>query len=100
MNQYIIIEHLSLLESMNAIISRNGIGELIVVLSKRSINPTVPFIITTSVFQQWKARDSRVVIADLPYERLNTLFSLNLKIQQDESLKVIQHFDEIEFSEE
>jgi hypothetical protein len=100
MNQYMINDHLSLFESMNAIISRNGIGELIVVISKRSIKPTVPFIITTSVFQQWKARDSRVVIADLPYERLNTIISLNLKIHQDEPLKVIQHFDEIEFSEE
>jgi hypothetical protein len=100
MNQHIINEHKLLLESMNAIVSRNGIGELIVVMSKRSIKPTVPFIITTSVFQQWKARDDRVVIADLPYERLNILISLNLKIHQVEPLKVIQHFDEIEFSEE
>jgi hypothetical protein len=99
MNQHIINEHKSLLESMNAIVSRNGIGELIVVVSKRSIKPTVPFIITTSVFQQWKARDSRVAIADLPYEQLNTVIPLNL-IQQDEPLKVIQHFDEIEFTEE
>jgi hypothetical protein len=97
MNQHIINEHKSLLESMNAIVSRNGIGELIVVVSKRSIKPTVPFIITTSVFQQWKARDSRVAIADLPYEQLN--IPLNL-VHQDEPLKVIQHFDEIEFSEE
>jgi hypothetical protein len=99
MNQHIINEHKSLLESMNAIVCRNGIGELIVVMSKRSLKPTVPFIITTSVFQQWKTRDSRVTIADLPYEQLNTVFPL-IFIHQDEPLKVIQHFDEIEFTEE
>jgi len=100
MNQHIINEYNILLESMNAIVSRNGIGELIVVVSKRSIKPTVPFIITSSVFQQWKARDSRVAITDLPYEQLITVISLNLKNHQDEPMKVIQHFDEIQFSEE
>jgi hypothetical protein len=85
---------------MNAIVSRNGIGELIVVASKRSIKPAVPFIITTSVFQQWNARDSRVAIADLPYEQLITVIPLNLKIHQEEPLKVIKHFDEIDFSVE
>jgi hypothetical protein len=100
MNQHIINEHKLQLESMNAIVTRNGIGELIVVVSKRSLKPTVPFIITTSVFQQWKARDSRVVIADLPYEQLSTVIPLNFKINQDEQLKVIRVFDEIKFSEE
>jgi hypothetical protein len=35
MNQHIINEHKSQLESMNAIVARNEIGELIVVVSKR-----------------------------------------------------------------
>jgi hypothetical protein len=99
MNQRIVDEHRVLFDKMNAIVARNEIGELIVVRSRRTIKPIIPFIISISVFQQWKARDNKVVIADLPFEQLNTDIPLNIKIRKDEPLTVIQSFDELEFSE-
>jgi hypothetical protein len=100
MNQRIVDEHRVLFDKMNAIVARNEIGELIVVRSRRTIKPIIPFIISISVFQEWKARDNKVVIADLPFEQLNTGIPFNFKIREDELLIVIQSFDELEFLEE
>jgi hypothetical protein len=98
-DKQIIENHRVLLDSMNVIVARNKIGDLIVVSSKRSIKPTTPFIISSSVFQHWKARDSKAVIVDLPYEELIKAFSLYLADNQNEPLVFITDFSEIEFTE-
>jgi hypothetical protein len=95
----LIENHRALLESMNVTVARNNMGDLIVVSSKRSTNPTAPFIISSDVFQQWKARDSKVVIVDLPYEELITVIPLYLTDNQNEPLIVVSDFIEIEFTE-
>lgn len=83
---------------MNVIVARKKIGDLIVVKSKRTTKPTTPFIISSSVFQQWKTRDSKVVIVDLPYEELIKVIPLNAT-NQNEPLVVISDFSQIEFTE-
>jgi hypothetical protein len=98
-DKHIIENHKVLLDTMNVVVARNKIGELIVVKSKRSTKPTTPFIISIAVFQQWKTRDSRTVIVDLPYEELITVIPLYLTDNQSEPLAVVSDFSEIEFSE-
>jgi hypothetical protein len=98
-DKYIIENHRVLLNTMNVIVARNKIGDLIVVSSKRSTKPITPFIISSNVFQQWKARDSKAVIVDLPYEELITVIPLNLSVNQNEPLIVVSDFSEIEFTE-
>jgi hypothetical protein len=98
-DKHIIVNHRVLLDTMNILVARNKIGELIVVSSKRSTKPTTPFIISSAVFQQWKARDSKAVIMDLPYEELITVIPLNLTVNQNEPLVVVSDFSEIEFTE-
>jgi hypothetical protein len=98
-DKQIIENHRVLFKTMNVIVARNKIGDLIVVSSKRSTKPTVPFIISSAVFQKWKARDSKAVIVDLPYEELIAVIPLYLTNNQNEPLVVVNDFSEIEFTE-
>jgi hypothetical protein len=98
-DKHIIENNRVLFETMNVIVARNKIDDLIVVSSKRSTKPTVPFIISSVVFQQWKARDIKAAIVDLPYEELITVIPLYLTDNQNEPLVVVSDFSEIEFTE-
>jgi hypothetical protein len=98
--KHIIENHRVLLDTMNVIVARNKIGDLIVLSSKRSTKPSTPFIISSAVFQQWKERDSKAVIVDLPYEELNTVIPLYLSDNQNEPLVVVGDFCAIEFTAE
>jgi sulfur relay (sulfurtransferase) DsrF/TusC family protein len=98
-DKQIIKNHKELFDTMNVIVARNKIGYLIVVSSKRSTKPNVPFIISSAVFQQWKARDSKAIIVDLPYEELIKVIPLYFIDNQNEPLVIVKDFSEIEFTE-
>lgn len=83
-------KHLKLVNQNNVVIAMDN-GRYIVVHSKRSVSPLLPFEITEDVLSQWKQRDSRIVITDTPYKELFAAI-----ISQH---KLVGDFNEIEFSE-
>jgi hypothetical protein len=79
----------------NAVIANDG-DRYIVVHSKRTLKPLLPFEITKEVYEHWKKRDNRVGFTDTPYQQL--LAPTISTIQQDWVL--ITDFNEIQFTEE
>jgi hypothetical protein len=79
----------------NAVVARDG-DRYIVVHSKRTLKPLVPFEITNEVYEHWKKRDNRVGFTDTPFQQL--LAPALSTIQHDWVL--ITDFDEIQFTEE
>jgi hypothetical protein len=78
----------------NAVVARDG-DRYIVVHSKRTLKPLLPFAITKEVYEQWNKRDSRVGFTDTPYEQL---IDPATSIQRD--CVLITDFNEIQFTEE
>ncbi|MEK3915204.1 hypothetical protein [Paenibacillus sp. FSL H7-0331] len=85
--------HLQLVYKNNVVIARDG-NKLIVVHSKRSIKPLLPFEITKQVYEQWRKRDSRMDFTDTPY---NELFTSSVIAQTE--LECVLDFNKIEFIE-
>jgi hypothetical protein len=85
--------HLQLVYKNNVVIARDG-DKLIVVHSKRSIKPQLPFEITQQVYEHWRKRDSRMDFTDTPY---NQLFASNVIAQTE--LECVVDFNKIEFIE-
>ncbi|NEW04913.1 hypothetical protein GK047_02630 [Paenibacillus sp. SYP-B3998] len=84
--------HLKMIYRNNVVIAKDG-DRLIVVHSKRTIKPLLPFEITKEVFEQWNRRDSRIDITYTPYKELFD----GIGGQRD--LIIITNFDDIEFKE-
>jgi S-adenosylmethionine:diacylglycerol 3-amino-3-carboxypropyl transferase len=87
-------KHLQMIYKNNAVVAKDE-ERLIVVHSKRTKKPLLPFEITKEVYEQWNKRDNRVVFTDTPY---NELFTWKVSGQQD--LVLITDFNEIEFIED
>ncbi|TDF95085.1 hypothetical protein [Paenibacillus piri] len=87
-------KHLQMIYKNNVVIAKDG-DRIIVVHSKRSVKPLVPFEITQEVLDQWKKRDSRVAETVTPYKEL---FASSVNSIND--LIVVSDFNEIEFSED
>jgi hypothetical protein len=79
----------------NAVVARDG-DRYLVVHSKRTLKPLLPFEITKEVYEQWNKRDNRVGFTDTPYQQLFT--PTVTEFQHDWVL--ITDFNEIEFTEE
>jgi hypothetical protein len=79
----------------NAVVARDG-DRFIVVHSKRTLKPLLPFEITKEVYEHWKKRDNRVGFTDTPFQQL--VASTGSTIQHDWVL--ITDFNEIQFTEE
>ncbi|MEK3917294.1 hypothetical protein [Paenibacillus sp. FSL H7-0331] len=87
-------KHLQMVYKNNVVIARKG-NKIIVVHSKRSIKPLLPFEISNEVLDQWKRRDTRIAETATPY---NELFPLS--VNQDKELFLVTDFNEIEFIED
>jgi hypothetical protein len=81
-------KHLKLVYKNNVVIAKDE-DRFIVVHSKRTVKPLLPFEITQEVYDHWRLRDSRIGITDTPYK--------DLFAQTD--LVVVSDFNEIEFIE-
>jgi hypothetical protein len=71
-------------------------AKIIVVHSKRSVRPLIPFEISKEVFDKWKQRDSRISVTNTPFKEL---FGSNVN-GASSKLEYIVDFNIIEFSEE
>jgi hypothetical protein len=80
----------------NAVVARDG-DRYIVVHSKRTLKPLLPFEITKEVYEHWKKRDNRVGFTDTPFQQLPAPITIS-PIQHDWVL--ITDFNEIQFTEE
>ncbi|CAG7610501.1 hypothetical protein PAESOLCIP111_01249 [Paenibacillus solanacearum] len=87
-------KHLKMVYRNNVIVARDG-EKIIVVHSKRSIKPLLPFEISQQVFEQWKRRDDRIAVTETPYKEL---FAIEVH-RSDTALVCVTDFNEIEFSE-
>ncbi|MCR8631956.1 hypothetical protein [Paenibacillus radicis (ex Xue et al. 2023)] len=88
-------KHLQMLYKNNVVVSMDG-DRIIVVHSKRSLKPLVPFEVSKQVYGQWKQRDNRIEVTDKP---LKELFDVDI-LGTNNQLTHITDFNEIEFSEE
>jgi hypothetical protein len=86
--------HLHLINKHNAVVAKDG-ERLIVVHSRRTLKPLLPFEITKEVYGQWNKRDNRVGFTDTPYQELfgNTVMDRHVLVR-------VTDFNEIEFSED
>lgn len=85
-------KHLKMVEQNNVVIAMDN-GRYMVVHSKRTVKPLLPFEITEEVFNQWKQRDSRIANTETPFSELFTATICQHK------LGCVANFDDIEFSE-
>ncbi|MNI23227.1 hypothetical protein D3C73_768060 [compost metagenome] len=88
-------KHLHLVYKNNVVVSMDG-NRIIVVHSKRSVKPLLPFEVSTQVYEQWKQRDNRIGVTDTPFKEL---FGVDIN-GTNSHLVYIADFNEIEFSEE
>lgn len=86
-------KHLKLVYQNNVVIAMDR-DKYIVVHSKRTVKPLLPFEITKQALEEWKKRDKRVAVTDTPY---NELFASSVAARGE--LHVVSDFNEIEFSE-
>ena len=87
-------KHLKMVYRNNVIVAKDG-EKIIVVHSKRSVKPLLPFEISQQVFEQWKRRDDRIAVTETPYKEL---FAIEVH-RSDTELVCVTDFNEIEFSE-
>lgn len=87
-------KHLQLVYRNNVVVAKDG-TRIIVIHSKRSIKPLLPFEISQAVFDFWKQRDSSIAVTDTPYREL---FDSAMN-QSDDQLVCITDFNDIEFSD-
>jgi hypothetical protein len=85
--------HLQMVYKNNVVFAKDG-DRIIIVHSKRTIKPLLPFEISKQVLDQWKKRDNRIAITETPYKEL---FGATIN-GNDELVKVVD-FNDIEFSE-
>jgi len=88
-------KHLQMVYRNNVVIAKDG-NKLIVIHSKRSVKPLLPFEISQQVLDQWKQRDNRIAITDTPYKEL---FAAAVN-RPDSKLEYVSDFNDIEFSEQ
>lgn len=86
--------HLQMIYRNNVVVSMDG-KRIIVVHSKRSLKPLLPFEISKEVYEQWKKRDNRIAVTDTPYKDLFTV-----PVTGSSKLEYVAEFNDIEFSEE
>ncbi|OXM83431.1 hypothetical protein [Paenibacillus rigui] len=87
-------KHLQMVYKNNVVVAMDG-SRMIVVHSKRSIKPLLPFEISEEVLKQWKQRDNRIAVTETSYKEL---FASAIH-QADHKLEYIHDFNDIEFSE-
>jgi hypothetical protein len=85
--------HLHMIYKNNAVIAKDG-DRFIVVHSKRTVKPLLPFEITKEVYDHWNKRDNRVGFTDTPYKEL---FAATVTGQNE--LVLVTDFNKIEFIE-
>ncbi|MNI38220.1 hypothetical protein D3C73_923520 [compost metagenome] len=86
-------KHLKLIYKNNVVVAKDK-DRLIVVHSKRTVKPLLPFEITPEVFDQWKKRDNRLGMTDTPYSEL-----FGSALMSKEILHKVDDFNLIEFIE-
>ncbi|GAA4877127.1 hypothetical protein GCM10023310_66220 [Paenibacillus vulneris] len=87
-------KHLQMTYKNNVVIAMDG-NKMIVVHSKRSVKPLLPFEISKEVLEHWKQRDNRIAVTDTPFKDLySTAFH-----RPDSALVYVSDFNAIEFSE-
>ncbi|NOU96763.1 hypothetical protein GC093_26600 [Paenibacillus sp. LMG 31456] len=86
-------KHLQMVYKNNVVVAKDG-NKIIVVHSKRSVKPLLPFEISQEVLDQWKQRDNRIGVTDTPYKEL-----FPPVMNRVNELVFVIEFDEIEFSE-
>jgi hypothetical protein len=85
-------KHLQMIYRNNVVIAKDE-DHFIVVHSKRTTKPLLPFEITKEVFEQWTQRDNRVGITDTPFK---DLFE---GLGGPKDLVLVTSFNDIEFIE-
>ncbi|MBP1996555.1 hypothetical protein [Paenibacillus eucommiae] len=85
-------KHLQMIYRNNVVIAKDE-ERLIVVHSKRTVKPLLPFEISKEVFEHWRQRDARMGITDTPYMELFD------GIGGRNDLAIVTDFNEIEFIE-
>ncbi|MCS7459812.1 hypothetical protein N0M98_06620 [Paenibacillus doosanensis] len=88
-------KHLQMVYKNNVVVAMDN-QKYIVVHSKRSVKPLLPFEISQEVLEQWKRRDNRIAVTDTPYKEL---FAAAVN-RSDHKLEYIADFNDIEFSDE
>jgi hypothetical protein len=87
-------KYLQMIYKNNVVIAKDE-ERIIVVHSKRTIKPLLPFELTQQVLDEWRQRDSRIAFTETPYK---DLFAPTVTSQQE--VVCITDFNDIEFSEE
>jgi hypothetical protein len=87
-------KHLQMVYKNNVVISKDG-ERIIIVHSKRSVKPLLPFEVTKEVLDSWMKRDSRIAETDTPY---NELFHMEVNCVRE--LVLVTDFNDIEFIED
>ncbi|WP_282939930.1 hypothetical protein [Paenibacillus sp. RC67] len=88
-------KHLQMVYKNNVVVAKDG-NKIIVIHSKRSVKPLLPFEISQGVFDQWKQRDARIAMTDTPYKEL---FAPAVN-RPDNKLVYVADFNDIEFSDQ
>ncbi|MEI7027883.1 hypothetical protein [Paenibacillus sp. y28] len=86
-------KHLKLLYQNNVVVAMDR-DNYVVVHSKRTVKPLLPFQISEEALKQWKQRDKRIAMTETPY---NELFSTSVLSRSE--LCFVENFNDIEFSE-
>jgi hypothetical protein len=86
-------KHLQMVYKNNVVIAKDE-DRIIVVHSKRTTKPLLPFEITQKVFEQWSQRDSRIAFTDTPFKELFTPIAIARN-----GMVCVTDFNELEFIE-